>query len=153
MIWAAFIVALAVGDGAVKKWAEKHLVASPAKEILHGKILLRKLHNPGFALQKGEKFPWIVKIVPMVIWVIGMGCYVLLIRVPGHMIEKIAGALCLGGGASNLWDRWKKGYVTDYFSFHVKWEKLKRIVFNLSDLFIFLGAGLILGIEMFRMRK
>ena len=126
MIWAALIAALAVGDGLVKKWAEEHLAPSPAREILHGKILLRKLHNPGFALQKFEKFPWIVKVVPMTLWLIVMGCYALLIQVPGHMMEKTAGAFLLGGGASNLWDRWKKGYVTDYFSFNVKWKNLKR---------------------------
>ena len=48
--------------------------------------------------------------------------------------------LTLAGGVSNLYDRMKRGYVVDYFSF--QWKALKTVVFNLGDLFIFAGAFL-----------
>ena len=63
----------------------------------------------------------------------------------GHLAEKLGTSLVLGGGLSNLYDRMKKGYVVDYFSIRV--GKLKKVVFNLGDIFIFLGAGMMLLAE------
>ena len=58
----------------------------------------------------------------------------------GRILEKLALTLTLAGGVSNLYDRMKRGYVVDYFSF--QWKALKKVVFNLGDLFIFAGAFL-----------
>ncbi len=55
----------------------------------------------------------------------------------GSRITKVGYALLIGGGLNNLADRKQKGYVTDYFSFNVKWQKFSNLVFNLSDMFIF----------------
>lgn len=58
----------------------------------------------------------------------------------------IGGSLIAGGALSNIFDRKKKGHVVDYI--HVKKGPLSRIVFNLADLFIALGAVIsILGIK------
>ena len=62
-------------------------------------------------------------------------------KVQGILV-RLGGALVLGGGLSNLNDRITKGYVTDYVSFNVKSEKLRRIVFNISDMCIAVGAVL-----------
>ena len=59
--------------------------------------------------------------------------------------EKIGACLVLGGGISNLYDRLKRGYVVDYFS--IRFKKLKKIVFNLGDICIFLGAGILLAAQ------
>ena len=53
-------------------------------------------------------------------------------------------ALLLGGALCNWFDRFHQGFVTDYFSFNVKWKRLKRLVFNLSDLCIMIGTVLLL---------
>ena len=42
----------------------------------------------------------------------------------GRVLEKTALTLVLAGGASNLYDRLKRGYVVDYFS--IQWKKLKK---------------------------
>ena len=60
------------------------------------------------------------------------GAYV--IGKKGRVLEKTALTLVLAGGASNLYDRLKRGYVVDYFS--IQWKKLKKVVFNLGDIFI-----------------
>jgi len=39
----------------------------------------------------------------------------------------------------------------DYFS--IQYGKLKKVVFNLGDLFIFLGAGIILIVEIIKAFK
>jgi lipoprotein signal peptidase len=46
----------------------------------------------------------------------------------------------LGGGLMNLYDRCEHGAVTDYFSFKKKNGKTGHLVFNPSDMFIFLGS-------------
>ena len=49
----------------------------------------------------------------------------------------------LGGAFSNAYDRLKRGYVVDYFSLNLKWEPLRRVVFNISDFCILIGAMLV----------
>ena len=57
-------------------------------------------------------------------------------------------ALLLGGALSNTYDRLKRKYVVDYFSFGVKWKRLRNIVFNISDFCILAGTLLtVLGQE------
>ena len=56
-----------------------------------------------------------------------------------------ASGLVLGGGLSNLLERLRSGRVYDYLRFPKAPGKLKRYVYNLADLAIFLGGiGLIL---------
>ena len=46
----------------------------------------------------------------------------------------------LGGAFSNTYDRLKRKYVVDYVSFPVKNEKIRNVVFNISDFCIMIGA-------------
>lgn len=48
--------------------------------------------------------------------------------------------LVLGGGLSNLWERLRYGKVLDYLRFPAAPGKLKKYVYNLADLALFLGA-------------
>ena len=57
-------------------------------------------------------------------------------------MEKTGAALLLAGGACNCFDRLHQGFVTDYFSINCKIEKIRKLVFNLSDFFIFIGTSL-----------
>ena len=45
-------------------------------------------------------------------------------------------SLVISGGLSNVYDRIKRKHVVDY----IYWNKLKKIVFNLADVFIFIGG-------------
>mgnify|MGYP004557310627 CR=1 FL=1 len=47
-----------------------------------------------------------------------------------------------------LYDRLKRGYVVDYFS--IQCGKLKKVVFNLGDIFVFLGSGILFGAELIK---
>ena len=69
----------------------------------------------------------------------------LLVR-KGCGIQKVGLSMVLGGALSNLYDRFKRGYVVDYFSFSL--PGIKKVVFNLGDLFVFLGTALFLLGEM-----
>lgn len=52
--------------------------------------------------------------------------------------------LLLGGGISNFWERVRHGRVFDYLCFPKAPGRLRRYVYNLADLAVFLGAALLL---------
>ena len=58
----------------------------------------------------------------------------------GNGVLRTGLALLLGGAFSNTYDRLRRKYVVDYLSFGVKWQGLRRVVFNLADFGIILGA-------------
>ncbi|NCB91610.1 MAG: signal peptidase II [Clostridia bacterium] len=140
MVWIGIIAVIFLADSVIKYFVEKKLSDKAVREVAKDKILLRKLHNTGMACSLGEKYPKFVKAGSLAIWISFLAGYIQLLRQPGQKLAKLGGAFVLGGGASNIADRFLKGYVTDYFSLNVKWEKLRRLVFNVSDFFIMAGA-------------
>lgn len=140
MMWIGIAAGIFLLDYGIKAWVEKNLKADLVKEIAGDRILLRKFHNPGFALGMGNGKPGLVKAGSLLLWVLLAAGYLWLLTQKGLKLAKMGGAMILGGGASNLADRIWKGHVTDYFSFNVKGKKLRSLVFNLSDWFIAVGT-------------
>lgn len=106
-----------------------------------GMIKLYQNHNPGFSfgVLTGSRA---VKLVPLCITSALAGAWTYLMGVRGKAAEKMALTLVLAGGMSNLIDRLKRGYVVDFFS--IQWKALKKVVFNIGDIYIFLGCGILL---------
>ena len=146
MKWTGILIGVFLTDTILKSRAEKHLSDKAVREIAGDKILLRKLHNYGLACNLGEKHPKLIEQGTLAVWITMFLTWLRVLKKPLGKVQgilvRLGGALVLGGGLSNLNDRITKGYVTDYFSFNVKSEKLKRIVFNLSDMCIFAGTVL-----------
>lgn len=130
-------------DYAAKKTAEKKLKENAVQSAAGDKILFRKLHNFGIAFGWFENKKKITLLSTAILLGYIIAQFVSMLSQKGKTLSKLGYACLIGGGMNNLYDRWQHGYVTDYFSFNVKWEKLKKLVFNLSDLFIFLGAVLV----------
>ncbi len=134
------IAAIVGTDGILKKIAEKKLAGKVQKRILGGRILLRLLHNDGAALGLLKK----EKKLLLAFQSAALGAAVgRLFDAPKERhAERLGLILAIGGGCSNLIDRIRRGYVTDYFSIDLgeRFHRLKRIVFNLSDLCIFSGG-------------
>jgi len=122
---------------------EKRIEKEERKEICNGKIIVRKYYNKGAALNFMEKSPNVLRTVcGGMILMLGIIWY-LLLRNKKNPAVLLGISMILGGGASNLYDRITKGHVVDYFSFRTPWERVNRVVFNISDMFIFLGSILI----------
>ena len=99
-------------------------------------LTLRKLHNDGFALGVGKNHPKLTKAAPLLSTGLLAGMFA---AKPGkNVVETIGGSVLLAGAASNIYDRFKKGYVVDYL--HVNKGPLGKIVFNLGDAAIAAGA-------------
>ena len=81
-------------------------------------------HNPGFSFGFMKEYPKLVEMVPVCMLSAVAGAWAYVIGKKGRVLEKTALTLVLAGGASNLYDRLKRGYVVDYFS--IQWKKLKK---------------------------
>ena len=108
-------------------------------EATKGFIIIHRSHNAAFPMGVLKDKPELVKVIPLSVLSGVAGVFLWLYPKKGHVLEKTGASLVLAGGLSNLWDRWKRGYVVDYFSFRVK--KLEKIVFNIGDMAVFLGAA------------
>lgn len=140
MVYAAIAAGLFAGDFFLKEQVEKKITKQEERELLGGRIVVRKYHNKGAALNIMEKKPGMLKFIcGILLLMLGIAWYLLLKdkKNPGVLLGI---SLILGGGGSNLYDRLVRGYVVDYFSFKSSWKGLNRIVFNGSDFCIFLGC-------------
>ncbi len=150
MIYAALIGLLAAVDLYFKNLIEKQEPGSFPRPLVHTKekIMLHHNHNAGFPFGFLQKHGAVVRTVPLVIvsGLTGVLCY--LIPKEGKTLQKVSLAMVIGGALSNLYDRLVRRYVVDYFSFQL--GSLKKVVFNLGDIFVFLGSGILMALEMFR---
>lgn len=143
MNYAVVAATVFAGDFFLKEHMEKQRDLKEETEICRGRVRIKKYYNKGAALNFMEQRPEIVKKTCGVILVfLGILWYLLLRKKanPGLMLGL---SLAIGGGANNFYDRVKRGYVVDYFSFRTPWKRLNQMIFNLSDLCIFLGSLLL----------
>ena len=114
-------------------------------------ITIHKSHNPGMMMGLLKDKHDLPKWIPFGT-VLAIGGYFLhaLTNKEQHL-TKFSLALILGGALSNVADRFHYGYVVDYFSLNIK--KIKHVVFNLGDFFIFAGTLLLLAHELFEDMK
>ena len=71
----------------------------------------------------------------------------------GRKTARLGLALVLGGGAGNYAERRRKGFVTDYVSLGVGNSKIRKWVFNFSDVCIVLGGLSWAGASLLPKRK
>lgn len=147
MIFIGLIVLLAALDLWIKSGIEEQEDEAFPKTLksFGGKIVLHKNHNPGFSFGFLKDRPDLVEMIPLGVASFVAGMLACLLQKKGRLISKLALSLTLGGAVSNLYDRLKRRYVVDYFSF--QFGKLKKVVLNLGDLFIFLGAAILVLAE------
>ena len=106
-----------------------------------GRIKLYRNHNRGFCFEVLKHRPSLVRQLPLCLTSMAGGILCFLSAQKGYRAEKAGYPLVLAGGLSNLYDRLRRGYVVDYFSIQAGF--LKKVVFNLGDLFIMAGAAVL----------
>lgn len=140
MIYLMIVGGIFALDSGVKAYMDSHHLQGVNDEYFGGKLILRNCHNPHGALGIFKKNPQLGTGLSMAVLICTCWEFLKSFFKKGSNLMKLALAMVLGGGCSNFYDRIVKGYVTDYFSFGVKNKKVRNTVFNLSDLFIFLGS-------------
>ena len=144
------VLALAGLDQGIKQNIEDQEDQTLPRDLpcAKGWIRLHKNHNAGFPFGVMKNRPQLVQTIPLMMTSALAGALAALSGRREGLAEKLGLAVALGGAVSNTWDRMVRGYVVDYFS--TRWKGLKKVVFNLGDFFIFLGALMILAGQMVR---
>lgn len=140
-------------DFIVKKNVEDNLEYNKPEKKYNDKIIVRKVYNRGGALNALDKNQEFVAGFSAALTCSIIMAQLFLIGKKGFHFLKFALSLVIGGACSNVFDRIKRKYVVDYFSFNTKVRKLKDIVFNISDMFIFLGTAFVTIFMMFQGEK
>ena len=136
----AIILSIFAGDFWIKNQVEQKRAEGETREILGGRLLLRRYHNRGAALNFGERRRPLVAAISVLLTLAALGALILSLGQKGNGMLRVGLSLLLGGAFSNTYDRLKRKYVVDYVSFGVKWKKLRQVVFNISDFCIITGA-------------
>ncbi len=148
------IVSLFAGDSLIKHFVEKG-VRGNDRFHLGEKIVIKKYHNKGAMFNIGDRHQPFVALLSIVFSAFVTGMFAITCGMKGRRLLNAGLALILGGAYSNTYDRLKRKYVVDYFSFRIGTDKcrfaigkrladrLNTIVFNLSDFGIIIGAMLL----------
>lgn len=134
------IAGIFFGDFWIKNQVEKKCVEGNVRKVWNGKLLIRKHHNKGIAMNIGQQKQTLVAWISVGITGVMLCLFLLSLGNCGNHLLRIGLSLLLGGAFSNTYDRLKRKYVVDYVSFGVKWKPLRRIIFNISDFCIIIGA-------------
>ncbi len=126
----------------VKNYIEKSLVEGEKHAKCKGTLVIRKYHNRGAFLNMGERKPWIVAALSVILTFLLTGFFVCTFTMRGGEMLRWGLTLMLGGAFGNTYDRLRRKYVVDYVSFNVPFKQLRQIVFNISDFCIMIGAML-----------
>lgn len=140
MRYAVLSVFIFLLDFGIKNGIENKKTEGETEEVFHGKLLLRKYHNKGAILDAGEKRSGLVALISLLMTLALTVVFLLTFSIKGGRLLKTGLALLLGGAYSNTYDRLRRHYVVDYVSFPVKNRAIRRIVFNISDFCIMIGA-------------
>lgn len=144
MIYILIAAAVFALDFFVKRRIDRERKPGEESLILKDRIIIRKYYNRGAMLEFLAKWPRLVQVFSGVALTVICIMFLLLLREKGFRGLKLGLAMILGGGAGNLCDRLTKGHVVDYFSFKSRFPRLQRVIFNLSDMFVFLGTLLVI---------
>lgn len=108
-----------------------------------GFVKLEPFRNRGFAGSLSKDNPVIVAVVSLTISILGTIFFIIGLGHKGNRIILTGLSFILGGAYSNTYERLTKKYVVDYIRFNVKNKCLSRLVFNISDFCILMGALLV----------
>lgn len=113
-------------------------------------LALFRTHNPGIAFSMLADLGS-VALIAVTLAVIALIVTIALRTDPAQRLAHFGFALIIGGALGNLVDRIWHGYVVDYILFHLpSWS---FAVFNLADVFISVGAALVVLEEFLSWRR
>lgn len=138
--YACLAITIFIADLLIKNYMERALEQGQESSVCGGRLLLRKHHNGGALLNVGERRRGLMSMLSLVLTLGATVVFLVTFTHKGNKMLKTGLALMLGGAYSNTYDRLVRKYVVDYVSFPVHNQKIRNIVFNISDFCIMIGA-------------
>jgi len=146
MIYFVIVAGIILFDQIVKKIVVANMFVGETIPVMEDIFHITYIQNRGAAFSLWEQ-QWVVLIAfPAIVMIAGL-MFLFIKRKIWDKLYLISIALICGGGMGNLIDRVLYGYVVDMFDFRV------FPVFNIADIFICAGCGLMLIYVIFLERK
>ncbi|MGN0704701.1 MAG: signal peptidase II [Lentihominibacter sp.] len=146
MIYYLIIAAIIVADRLVKLLVSSNMTVGETIPLIENFFHITYVQNRGAAFSMWEQQWLILVLLPAVVMLAGM-ILLYVRRKAWNRFYLLSIAFICGGGLGNLIDRVAQGYVVDMFDFRV------FPVFNIADIFICAGCGLLLLYIIFIERK
>lgn len=124
----------------LKEYVERKKTEGITEKKMGGALLIRKHHNRGAFLNAGQNRQKAVMLVSVLLTIVTTVVFILTLGQAGQGLLKWGLTFFLGGAFSNTYDRMVRKYVVDYVSFNVPFKWLRRIIFNIGDFCIMIGA-------------
>ena len=124
----------------LKEYVERKKTEGITEKKMGGALLIRKHHNRGAFLNAGQNIQKAVMLVSVLLTIVTTVVFILTLGQAGQGLLKWGLTFFLGGAFSNTYDRMVRKYVVDYVSFNVPFKWLRRIIFNIGDFCIMIGA-------------
>ena len=136
MVFFIIIGAIITVDLLSKKMIKDRIEEGQKKELIKDKLYFWRIKNTGCAYSVLKDKPSAVTASSSVVTAI-LGGVLCISIAKGEKSSLLAGlSMCLGGALGNLIDRVRNKGVTDF----IYVNKKKMPIFNLADIFIFIGA-------------
>ena len=137
MIYYLIIAVIIVIDRITKSLVSTNMAVGDTIPLIENIFHLTYVQNRGAAFSMWEQQWLILVLLPAVVMAAGMAVLYIK-RKTWNKAYLLSIAFICGGGLGNLIDRVVQGYVVDFFDFRV------FPVFNIADIFICAGCGLLL---------
>lgn len=140
-------------DMAVKQYVEDTFEKGKDKDTVLKHVVLRKVHNKGFALNTLDQYPKVIRNTSLISAGMLTVYDILLFRKRGKWLEKLGMILVSAGAASNIFDRLVRGKVIDYIGFKSRNKFLADITANLADFYVGAGAVIVSVVRVMGRKK
>lgn len=137
MYYFLIIAAIIVLDQAVKKAVTFFMDLNESLPVIDQVFHITYIRNTGAAFSLMEGFRILLILVPVMV-ILAAGIYIFKKRKSAHPLLLSSLAFICGGGLGNVIDRAFYGYVVDYLDFRV------FPIFNIADIFVCAGCGLMI---------
>lgn len=140
MRYLAVILGIFGLETGIKNYIEKNKEEGKEELGCAGFLIIRKHHNRGAFLNAGQGRQKAVMVVSVLLTALLTVLYIVTLGNAGKGLLKWGLTLLLGGAYTNTYDRVARKYVVDYVSFNVPFRWFRRIIFNIGDFCIMIGA-------------
>ena len=148
------IVLLNIGcDQVTKKMARDQIEYHETIEVIGENLILTKVENTGAFLGMGSSLSPTLRKILLLILPTAVMIALLIYLIKNKTLSTIslfALSFIVGGGIGNIYDRIVYGSVTDMI--HMDFEIFRTGIFNMADVSVMVGTGLIL-LEQFLPKK
>ena len=140
MKYLAVILGIFGLETGIKNYIERNKEEGSQDLKCGGALIIRRHHNRGAFLNAGQERQKAVMIISVLLAALLTVLYVITLGHAGKGLLKWGLTLLLGGAYTNTYDRVARKYVVDYVSFNVPFRWFRRIIFNIGDFCIIIGA-------------